>query len=284
MKGQGRREGRSGADFSPDDPGVLLAATPHDIQIALSPHLNLAANDESDAMSARRVHNVARRLACACVLGLAIASPGFAEENAAPKTPDPFDSVTDRNPQLKFDKVDSERIVTRRIDLVGEDGVVRLTLGAPLPNPVVDGVEYRRDRPVNGLMIRDADGNERGGIAFLDGLNMPALIFDHKTSEAAGLVVQNDGSMLFLMVQPGEETRDPRLDNKLTPGAGGPTRLLLSAPAAGEPSMELMDAQSKPRIRLTLTPEGYGSLQFLTADGEIAYALTPEAEKSSRPK
>lgn len=200
-------------------------------------------------------------------------------EDGSGKEYDPLDSVTDRNPQLKFDKVDMDRIVTHRIDLVDDDGIVRLTLGAPLPNPVVDGVEYSRDRPVNGMMIRDANGNERGGIAFLDGLNWPALIFDHKASEAAGLIVQDDGSMLFLMIQPGEEVRDERLDNRLVPGSSGPTRLSLSVPATGGPSVELMDHDSQPRIRLTVTPEGYGSLQFLSAEGEVVYALTPEAEK-----
>lgn len=235
-------------------------------------------NPHSSLGDARKIFRIGVAVV-ACMLSIAPAA-SFAEEGSSSKY-DPLASVTDRNPQLKFDKVDSDRIVTRRIDLVGEDGMVRLTLGAPLPNPVVDGVEYKRDRPVNGMMIRDADGNERGGIAFLDGLNMPALIFDHKASEAAGLVVQDDGSMLFMMVQPGAETRDPRLDGKLTPGSGGPTRLSLSVPAEGEPAMELMDEQSRPRVRLTLTPEGYGTLQFLTAEGDVAFALTPELQHPS---
>lgn len=209
--------------------------------------------------------------------GLIVAAPALAQE-AQTKKFDPLDLVTNKNPQLHFDKVDSDRIVTRRIDLVGDDGVVRLTLGAPLPNPVVDGVEYKRARPVNGLILRDANGNERGGIAFLDGLNTPALIFDHVASEAAGLGVLPDGSMQFQMTQRGEVTRDSRLGNRIVPGSGGPLRLSLSVPAKGEPAIELMDADAHPRLRLTLAANGAGSLQFLSADGKVIYALTPESD------
>lgn len=212
------------------------------------------------------------------VAGLCALSPAAAREDSSAEKFDPLDLVTDKNPQLKFDKVNTDRIVTRRIDLVGEDGTVRVTLGAPLPNPVVDGIEYERSRPVNGLILRDANGNERGGIAFLDGLNVPALIFDHQASEGAGLAVLPDGSMQFQMTQPGAVTRDARLDNRVVPGPGGPLRLSFSVPADGEPAIELMDANSNPRLRLTLTPEGQGSLQFLSADGKVIYALTPEAK------
>jgi len=194
---------------------------------------------------------------------------------------DPLDTMTDRNPQLKFEKLDKERIVTRRIDLVDDDGIVRLTLGAPLPNPIIDGIEYSRSRPVNGLMLRDEKGNERGGIAFLDGLNWPAIILDHEASEAAGLIVRKDGSMQFLMIQPGAQKRDPRVDNRVVPSGGGPTRLALSVPASGAPAVELNDENSRPRIRMTLTKEGYGSLEFLSADGKVVRAITPEAESAA---
>lgn len=228
------------------------------------------------------LRKVRHTLAFLCLSIAAAAAPSAAEEPAAAPKYDPLDSITDRNPQLRFEEVDEDRIVTRRIDLVDEKGVVRVTLGAPLPNPVVDGIEYSRSRAVNGMMIRDENGNERGGLAFLDGLNWPALIFDHNASEAAGLIVRDDGTMQFLMIQPGEERRDPRIENRLTPGEAGPTRIALSVPADGQPSMELLDENSAPRIRMTLTKEGYGSLEFLSADGKVVRALTPEAETRRR--
>lgn len=217
-------------------------------------------------------HSRVARLLMPCLFALATSA-------GAQQPPyDPLDDVTDLEPQLRFDTLDSERLVTRRIDLVDEQGVVRVTLAAPLPNPVVDGIEYRRDRPVHGLMLRDAEGNERGGIAFLDQLNWPALILDHGTSEAAGLVVREDGSMVFMMVAPGEERRDARLDGRRVPSGGGPVRLLMQVPADDQPSIDLVDEQDRPRLRLTLTPSGAGSIQFLDAQGNVVHAITPEEQ------
>ena len=39
----------------------------------------------------------------------------------------------------------------------------RVRLGAPLPDPMIHGVRYKRSGPVSGLIISDAKGNERGG-------------------------------------------------------------------------------------------------------------------------
>jgi hypothetical protein len=49
--------------------------------------------------------------------------------------------------------------------LVVEDGNKRerVRLGAPLPDPMIHGVRYKRSGPVSGLPISDADGSERGG-------------------------------------------------------------------------------------------------------------------------
>lgn len=236
----------------------------------------------ANPMRRKRKHLPAHLTEFAVAAGIALSVVGGAPSFAQGQDDyDPLDTMTDRNPQLRFEKLDEERIVTRRIDLVDDEGVVRLTLGAPLPNPVIDGIEYSRSRPVHGLMLRDENGNERGGIAFLDGLKWPALILDHEASEAAGLIVQNDGSMQFLMIQPGAEKRDPRVDNRIVPSGGGPTRLALSVPAKGEPAVELHDENSRPRIRMTLTKEGYGSLQFLSADGKVVQAITPEADSAT---
>src|SRR5579864_1806727 len=49
--------------------------------------------------------------------------------------------------------------------LVVEDqnGHERLRLGAPLPDPIVHGVRKKRQGAVSGLLISDANGDERGG-------------------------------------------------------------------------------------------------------------------------
>ena len=54
--------------------------------------------------------------------------------------------------------------------LVVEDGNQRerVRLGAPLPDPIIHGVRYKRSGAISGLIISDADGNERGGYVTSD--------------------------------------------------------------------------------------------------------------------
>lgn len=54
--------------------------------------------------------------------------------------------------------------------LVVEDGNQRerVRLGAPLPDPMIHGVRYKRSGAISGLIISDAEGNERGGYVTSD--------------------------------------------------------------------------------------------------------------------
>ena len=54
--------------------------------------------------------------------------------------------------------------------LVVEDqnGRERVRLGAPLPDPVIHGVRQKRSGVISGLLISDANGDERGGYVTAD--------------------------------------------------------------------------------------------------------------------
>src|SRR5438045_599608 len=54
-------------------------------------------------------------------------------------------------------------LTVRGVTVVDEKGVARVRLGAPLPDPTVMGKQVPRQGVVSGLMIYDADGDERGG-------------------------------------------------------------------------------------------------------------------------
>jgi DNA-directed RNA polymerase specialized sigma24 family protein len=45
------------------------------------------------------------------------------------------------------------------------NGVERVRLGAPLPDPMIHGVRQKRSGVISGLLISDAKGNERGGVS-----------------------------------------------------------------------------------------------------------------------
>lgn len=62
------------------------------------------------------------------------------------------------------------------------------------------------------------------------------------------------------------------------PGVMTPTRVELSVAADGTPTVGLSDKNDKPRVRLTVTEEGFGAIQFLNADGEVIHTISPEAD------
>ena len=57
--------------------------------------------------------------------------------------------VATRTPETRVDSVDQERLVVRRIDVVDEHNVIRLSLASPTPAPVIDGIQYKRAFPVS---------------------------------------------------------------------------------------------------------------------------------------
>lgn len=88
----------------------------------------------------------------------------------------------------------SDTIRTRHLVVVDEHGVQRVHIGAPVPDPIVQGHTSKRDEPAAGVMIYDAAGNERGGY-ITD--NNPAggnalITLDNATQQAVTLVAYPD--------------------------------------------------------------------------------------------
>ncbi len=191
--------------------------------------------------------------------------------------------ILTRHPELRVGKVDQDRIVVHRLDVVDDHGVIRATLGAPTPAPVIDGIQYKRVFPVAGLVLFDRDGNERGGhgVADIDGTAVVAAE-DHANGDAIGWRIMPDGSVTFSINQRGAMKRDAALDNRLVPAADSPTRVKMTVAADGTPAIALQDKASRPRLRLTVTPEGYGAIEFLDSQGRVVQTFAPEALKGSR--
>lgn len=205
-------------------------------------------------------------------------SPGAAEEAGPARSPAASPHAHVRSPRTRAKKVDRERLTVRRIDVVDEQGVIRMTLAAPTPEPVIDGVQYRRVFPASGLVLFDRDGNERGGyvVADVEGTAVSAAQ-DHVNGDAVGWRVMPDGSVTFVLNERGPIVRDPALGGRIKPSRSSPTRIRLSVAADGAPSIALADGQDRTRLRLALTPEGYGAIEFLDADGKVVEVLAPEA-------
>jgi len=183
-------------------------------------------------------------------------------------------------PQTRVDAPDKERITARRIDIVDENGVIRMTLSGQTPPPIIDGIQYKRAFNVAGMVLYDHKGSERGGFGTADVEGgMAVLALDHPAMDAIGWRVSPDGDVRFSINQAPPLIREPRLDNRLIPGVQTPTRIEMVVAADGTPAIALNDQQDRARLRLTVTPEGYGAIEFLDAQGRVIHTLAPEAHR-----
>ena len=213
---------------------------------------------------------------------LPFAAQAQSAEADAPRRPSlqTLESIIEtRDPETRIEAVDHDRISARRIDIVDEDGTIRMTLAAETPAPIIDGIQYRRAFGVSGLILYDEKGSERGGfgVADVDG-GMAVLALDHPAMDAIGWRVSPDGSVAFTINQAPPLIREPGLGDRLVPGVETSTRIRLSVAADGTPAVALADKADRPRVRMTVTPEGYGAIEFLNAAGEVIHVLAPEAD------
>lgn len=217
------------------------------------------------------------------LVGSLTAAPAIARP-AAPSIETLEKIIADRDPAVRVESVDHERITAKRIDIVGDDGTIRMTLAADTPAPIIDGIQYKRAFDVSGLILYDARGSERGGfgVADLPDGSMAVLALDHPAQDAIGWRVAPDGAVSFSINQAPPLLREPALGNRLVPGVVTSTRIKLDVAADGTPSVALADAEDRARVRLTVTPEGYGAIEFLNAAGEVVETLAPEAKAARK--
>lgn len=197
----------------------------------------------------------------------------------APSPEDAKRGIVTRTPETRVAKVDHDRLVVRRIDVVDQQGVIRAVLAADAPPPIIDGIQYKRVFPVAGLVLFDRSGSERGGFAVADTQGTAVVAAqDHANGDAIGWRVMPDGSVSFQLNERAPIHRDAALGERIAP-APGTQRILMSVAADGAPAIALADKQSRPRLRLTVTPEGFGAIEFLDAQGHVVQTFAPEAQR-----
>lgn len=69
-----------------------------------------------------------------------------------------------------------QNLKVRRLEVVDEKGVARVIISAPVPEPVINGKQGKRDTPMSGILIYDPKGNERGGYGTSDAADLSALL------------------------------------------------------------------------------------------------------------
>lgn len=144
-----------------------------------------------------------------------------------------------------------------RLIVVDDNGVDRVLLGAPVPDPVINGKTHARRSPASGILLFDRDGQERGGFnTFEDG--SVALAIDHQKGghEAAGMYVFPDGRSGLLI-----------FDKE------GRGRAQLSVSRDESSSLALYDANKTLRIMLQTDgqEDGPAFIRLVTPAGETVY-------------
>ena len=125
-----------------------------------------------------------------------------------------------------------QNIKARSLSIVDANGVARVALGSPVPDPVVEGKIAKRRSPANGIIFSDAAGNEHGGIAMLDDGSMNMCFDDAKTER----------DCLFLM---------PKMGNGVAlMDTNGGTRAMLFLDTAGAPHLTMKDNNGKTLVSL----------------------------------
>ena len=158
-----------------------------------------------------------------------------------------------------------DTVSTKLLRIVDSQGRTRLLIGAPLPDPQVQGTVYPRSRPVPGIMFVDTVGNETGGLGLFDDLQGGALCFDYATAEAVCLTKAPTLGFvgLTMLDQPATGSRV---------GVTGPERLQLAV-AGGGAGLTVSDAQGRARLRVGLDSLGVPEVVFLNEQGEVQRRL-----------
>ena len=71
---------------------------------------------------------------------------------------------------------EAQSLRIRRLAIVDKNGIERVVISAPAPEPMINGSRGKRDNPMSGILIYDPKGNERGGYGTSDGDDLSALL------------------------------------------------------------------------------------------------------------
>jgi len=76
---------------------------------------------------------------------------------------------------LDVTKTSDKVLKVRGLVVVDSSGAERVVIGAPLPHPMMLGKRFPRDGNISGILLYDADGEERSG--YVTGDDFPNILF-----------------------------------------------------------------------------------------------------------
>jgi hypothetical protein len=95
---------------------------------------------------------------------------------------------------LRAQSATTDNLRVRQITVVDAQGTERILIGAPLPDPIVQGERRKRSGPISGMALLDPKGNERAGFATSDfALSEVFIGLDSEKGQEARLLVNPGG-------------------------------------------------------------------------------------------
>ena len=155
----------------------------------MSPSISAHAHASELAALRRKYQFLTRMVLGIFILWLATVLVLFSRSAGAFQTTAPTDRSVPR--------ADSLRV--RELVVVDANGTPRVRIAAPLPDPIMLGKRSKRGDAVSGLLLYDAEGNERGGYVTGDEGRDVALTLDEINRAAVHLSVSDRGEMHFAL-------------------------------------------------------------------------------------
>ncbi len=215
--------------------------------------------------------------------------------------------------KAKFDEID-----TQRINILGADGKLRLTLSnnEKSPGPIIGGqvMKSRDGKRGAGLIFFNDNGDECGGMTWHGerkngtvSANAGLMFDQYDSDQTVGIQYSQRGDdrssglhvwerSLKPMAEFAQQVNSAELmkdgpektealkkirEQAVAEGLGGIQRVFVGRTPQNEAVVLLMDTKGKPRIRLSVDNANAASMQFLDENGKTVFSLP---DKSPAPK
>ncbi|HEV2387286.1 MAG TPA: hypothetical protein VGS20_08525 [Candidatus Acidoferrales bacterium] len=204
------------------------------------------------------------------------------------------------------------QIDVQRINVVGPDGKTQLVISnrQEMPEAILDGKTFtshgRHDGA--GLIFYNAEGDEDGGLVFSGRRTSGGyqagggLLFDqYKQDQTVGIEYEDENGqrsaglhvwdrpnkdLAELMEQrvlpvekmPNGPAKTAALNKLRQEGLLGASRVFVGKAPDEKALLTLSDAKGRPRLRLSVTPDGQAAVEFLNAEGKAVNRVVPPRE------
>lgn len=201
-----------------------------------------------------------------------------------------------------FDSIDVQRINVRE-----PDGTLRMVISnhTRFPGLIAHGKEHPHPRPQAGMLFFNDEGTEQGGLIFAGSKSADgkvdsglSLTFDRYEQDQQLQLIGLDGNgrtyagmqvndvpqrpivddlleMAKIKAMPAEQ-REALMAGRRASNYYGAPRYFAGKSLSDNSVVMLNDANGKPRLMLTVTPDGAASIQFLDAEGNVQRTLAAD--------